>query len=405
MRQILHLLLFDRNRGTCLAAHFGSRWLLPVLTCGERVRADRHALRWAGGRGIEADVAGQWLGRIASDGVDWLMVLTVRPDGETPDPQLRWTPVDRLPPASALLDYQGWALARSLARGDEPSVPGPFGCVGWPAHVKAWIERVTGSSCGRPVPYRTSAHEVVLGACTESGRVFFKGLTAERGIEATLTERLALLEPGRFARTLALEPRQNGAVWWLAEGCPGRPAIETEAVARDLAEVQQSLRATARGLCGLRTLDIEATTRWCATLAGPNTAGAMERGLDLVAHAAVPWSWIPMDLDPVNVLIDDDGAVRFIDLDDSFLGPAPLALALFAKRSRSGSAYRAYENAWSPPLRGIHWPEFETAAAIVEARLGWQRVERNVRRGELHGDIAGVQPRIHERLLKMLQRL
>lgn len=405
MRQILHLLIVDPDRSTCLAARFGSRWLLPVLTCGERVRADRHALRWADRRGVEADVVGQWLGRVASDGADWLMVLTVRREADLQDPQLCWTPIDTLTPASALLDYQAWALARSLARGDRPSVRGPFGWLGWPAAVTAWIERVTGSPCGRPVPYRSSAHEIVLGACTESGRVFFKGLTAERGLEAKLTKSLAILEPERFAHTLALEQQPDGAVWWLAAGCPGRPGIENEAVGPRLAEVQQALRSSARGLCALPTLDVEAAMRWCATLVGRNAAGALKQGVDVVFDAAVPWSWIPMDLDPVNVLIDDEGEVRFIDLDDSFLGPAPLAMALFAKRSRSTSAPRTYEDAWSPPLRNIDWPGFETAAAIIEAWLGWQRVERNVLRGELHGDIAGVQLRICERLLKALQRL
>jgi len=33
MHQSLHLLIVDRDRRTALAANYGSRWLLPMLTC------------------------------------------------------------------------------------------------------------------------------------------------------------------------------------------------------------------------------------------------------------------------------------------------------------------------------------------------------------------------------------
>jgi hypothetical protein len=396
MRQVLHLLIVDPVRRAALAAHFGSRWLLPVLACGERVRADRHALRWVGGRGIQADVTGQWLGRVRADATDWLMVLAVTHDASRADPQLSWTTLDTLRSGGALLDYQGWAVHQSLERAPLPSVPGPFGRIGWTAEVRAWIAEVTGSPCACLVPFRTSAHEVVLGAHVDRGPVYFKGLMPERAGEARLTRTLAAFEPSHFARTLALEERAEGTAWWLTAGCPGRPAVDGRHVARALARVQRRVMSSGPVQRELPPLDLKQIFDWAASFVGDDRlAPAIEVHADALAHANVPASWIPMDLDPVNVLQDLGGEVRFIDLDDSFFGPAPLAMALFGRRMRTASLYRTYEQAWSPPLSGVDWPGFERAVTVVEAWLGWRRVARHTRRGEVHGalDIAAARIR------------
>ena len=122
-----------------------------------------------------------------------------------------------------------------------------------------------------------------------------------------------------------------------------------------------------------------------------------------------------MDLDPSNILVDDEGRVRFIDVDDSFLGPGPLALAILAARRGekpllsargarpSGRAiYRTYEQAWSTPLRHLDWVAFETAATVVQSWLGWTRLERNIARGEVYVDRDLAAERMRQRLAKAI---
>jgi hypothetical protein len=98
--------------------------------------------------------------------------------------------------------------------------------------------------------------------------------------------------------------------------------------------------------------------------------------------------------------------VRFIDLDDSFAGPAPLAMINWSQRSGGAeSAYKAYERSWTPSLRGTDWPAFELAAMVLTAWLGWNRLKTNVTRGEVFGllDLAAEQTR--HRLRQAVHRL
>ena len=405
MRQVLHLLIVDAEHRSALAAPFAGRWLLPILTCGERVRGDRHALRWATGRGLDVEVVGQWLGRVGTAATDWLMILSTTGPSNRKDPQLSWTPLGDLTPAAAVVDYQGWAVTRSLETGPLPSVSGPFGRIGWNAEVKAWIERVNSGSCGCSVPYRTGPHEVVLGAQGVSGPVFFKGLSSEGGGEARLTRLLSGLEPSFFARTIALEERADGTVWWLTAGCSGRPAFEGHVVGRALARVQRRVMSSPAVLRELHALDVAGAFEWAERLVAADSGrGVLQACHETVTSAGVPRSWIPLDLDPVNVLAADSGEVRFIDLDDSFFGPAPLAMALFARRSGDRSAYGVYEQSWRPIVTGLDWPGFETAVAVLDAWLGWRRVECHTQRGDLHGALAFAEARIRERLERILHR-
>lgn len=120
-----------------------------------------------------------------------------------------------------------------------------------------------------------------------------------------------------------------------------------------------------------------------------------------------------MDFDPTNVLIGDDGAVRFIDLDDSYLGPAALAMATFGRRVRRlngaraiaiDALYRAYEQSWSwSPLGRRAWEALDIVSSIVEAHHGWQRVVVNAARGEVYGPIDLIAKRVGQRLARGLK--
>jgi hypothetical protein len=403
MRQVLHLLIVDRARRAALAATHGSRWLLPVMTCDEKARAAPLVARWCAQRDVASDVAGQWLGRVGQTTTDWLMAIPARTACPAVDATLEWIPLDTLASSASVLDYETWALARSLGRGALPSVDGPFGNLEWPEAVRTWIAESAGSPHAW-TPYRASAHEVVLGVETACGRVYLKGLENDRAGEARLTESLAALAPDSFARTLALESRRDESVLWLTAECAGRPGRDARLVAPALARIQH-MTAMARGSLALRTLDVEMAARWATELVADSARGAAIRhACARVMDANVPRTWIPMDLDPANVLVDDDEVVRFIDVDDSFLGPAPLAMATLALRCDGQALYCTYERAWSPPLTGVDWSSFEVAARVVESWLGWQRLERGIERGEVHAALDAVSARVRDRLGRAIDR-
>ncbi len=398
MHQSLHLLIVDRDRRTALAANYGSRWLLPMLTCGERARTAPLIARWCAERGVTGDVAGQWLGHMTPRGIDWLAAIAATSGCSVTEPSLGWMPLDTLSSRLCVLDYQQWAIARSLVRGGLPSVDGPFGNLSWPEEVRTWISGAAGSAVLSLTPYRVGAHEVVLGADCAKGLVYFKGLMGERATEARLTHALAAAAPDSFARTLALERRRDSSAWWLTAACPGRPGGDAHRAAQALARVQQRVLAP-DALDALSVLDLEAAARWGSELLAGSTCEPVVRcHCSRVMRADVPPAWIPMDLDPTNILFDDEDRVRFIDLDDSFLGPAPLAMAILAQRRADRTQYRTYERSWSPPLTGLEWAAFETAATVVDSWLGWTRLERNIVRGEVVIDRDFAAARIRARL-------
>ena len=115
--QHLHLLIVDRERRHGLATMHGSRWLLPLVCCGERMRAGPLAARWIAGHNLDGEVIGQWLGRVtpANDAMDWLVVVVARPLRQAAaPPDMRWTPLELLKRSASLLDYQQWALAKAI---------------------------------------------------------------------------------------------------------------------------------------------------------------------------------------------------------------------------------------------------------------------------------------------------
>ncbi|HEY0872524.1 MAG TPA: hypothetical protein VGD94_03555, partial [Vicinamibacterales bacterium] len=313
MQQVLHLLIVDPRTSEAVTASYGSRWLLPILTCGERVRADPKALLWAASRGVECEIVGQWLGRAESSGTDWLMAMSAVSGSLRSCAQLDWTPLEQLNSRAALVEYQGWTLAKVTERGSLPSRPGPFGRFGWTDEVKRWIEAVIGTPVNRLIrQFRSTPHEVVLRATAGGANVFFKGMGRGRELEPRVTTALASIVPEAFPWTMALEERDNGSTWWLTEGCPGVPAIDAAVVARALAAVQQRLTGAAETARHLPLLDLEAAVAWGASFLDEGHAECMCQHVQRAACGDSASTWIPLDLHPTNVLVDDAGTVRFI---------------------------------------------------------------------------------------------
>ena len=404
MRQHLHLLIVDRASRLALAAEIADRWFLPIVTTGEHARAGLAVLRWCDSTGVAGTVAGQWLGRMRPDAIDWLVAVdsTRQPDVSG---ALEWMPWSRLASSPALDGYQSWAIRRVLEERLSPGVNGPFGTLGWLAAVRRWIQEVCRASVVSVVPYRVSAYETTLGARVADRDIYFKGLPPERACEAHRTRAFAAAEPDTFAETLALRRFDDGSAWWLTAAVPGRADTAGECTARELARVQQRLLTSASACSVLQDLDGEGLLAWVANLLADSPAGlAARERCRRALDSGVKHAWIPMDIDPSNALVDEDAQVRFIDIDESYLGPAPLAMALLARRCGDSRLCRLYEQAWSPPLGDIDWTDFTIAATAIECWRGMLRVDRNSARGELIADVAAVRDRIRDRLTAEIYR-
>src|SRR5262249_60149572 len=157
--------------------------------------------RWARDRRPPGRVGGRGRGRAAPDGraMDWLVVVAAG-RGQEAAAGTRWTPLTDLK-GSSLVAYQSWALERAI-RADFPAVAGPFGSITWLDDAIQWIKDLAGPACGSITCYRATPHEVVLGVESARGIVYFKGLSPDRAIEATLTSTLSAALPQSFARTV-----------------------------------------------------------------------------------------------------------------------------------------------------------------------------------------------------------
>jgi len=254
--------------------------------------------------------------------------------------------------------------------------------------------------------------------------MFFKGLTADRSSEARVTMTLSSVAPDVFARTRALTTRPDGAVWWLAEACAGVPFNAAaapgrfERVAAACARVQQEIMVTAIPYTAdCYRVDLPAIESWGSEMLSHGAVGgelrdgraAIARAFDDLDAAHAPSSWVPMDLDPANVLIDERDTVRFIDLDDSCQTAAPLAIATFGRRVKQlrgalasdsvRALYRAYERSWThTPLEACQWSSIEVVSGVLEAHLGWRRAMASFMSGELHGPVDVLATRVARRL-------
>src|SRR5262249_5155306 len=232
---------------------------------------------------------------------------------------------------------------------------------------------------------------------TRSGGLYFKGLASDRAAEAALTMTVATIAPESFAQTRALATQTDGTAWWLMDACPGTSATvdltreRAWSIVRSLARLQQRINdaRASSSRPDLPVLDLSETIAW----AGESVAdvSALEEACTRVARSGHPAAWIWADFDPANVILDAD-AVRFVDLDDSALGAAPLAVSTFVERlARRGvgrddraSIYDAYERTWRslPPLDRR---AFEIVSRLIECYLAWRRVVVKTVRGEIFG--------------------
>ncbi len=418
MPQTLHLLIVDEEHGDALVTRHGRRWLLPVVCLPERTRAGPVVLQWAAARGLTVQFVGQWLGRAASGGktIDWLAVVAASTDRATAasETSLQWIDLVSLASSPSFLEYQQWAVEKALSSSGRPSVPGPFGTIEWTRPIGAWLSetlRACGAGrCDRVVPCRATPYELVLELHTPRGRLYFKGLAPDRVVEAALTTTLSTIAPESFARTRALVARPDGTAWWLMDACPGASAARhltcdrAVSIVRSFAALQRRTneRRTGGTSLDLPFLDLPEMIAWASEHISDVTV--LEGACADVSRDPHQSAWIWADFDPANIIVDGDD-VRFIDLDDSALGPASIAASAFVQRLRRGgltqddaaAVYDAYERVWQPP-RSLDRRAFDIVSMLIECHLAWKRVVRKTVRGEVFGIIELARAQLARRL-------
>ena len=415
MRQLLHLLIVDRERHRTIVQWLHGRWLLPTIVCGERARAPLVAATWLRERGLNGFVVGQWAGRIAParSSVDWLMAMSVEGDA-VPSP-CSWFPIDRLSSHESLIEYQRSAIAELFSR-DCPGVRGPFGTLSWMDTASAWVARVTGTRCQPSACFRAGSHEVVVAYSCVGATLYFKGLAEDRACSAVAESEAARAAPGSFSRTLAQERRHDGAIWTLTSSCRGEPIRSpldnsvAVRIASDTGRLQNRLHRDIALRSVLTPLDLDHTRAVVTSLLSRHGFSPSHARVDaaLATVGTIETGWAPMDLDPANVRVSAD-SLQYFDLDARLAAP-PLAVAIFSRRIEQRSAddciqlreriRAAFEASWG---RTVPWAAIAIVSAIVELTMGWERVQRNVQRGELTGDVAAVEQRIAQRLFQSIR--
>ena len=384
MHQLLHLLIVDRSRRRAAVQTFGGRWLLPAIACGERVRATVAGTRWLQDRSLPGTVVGQWKGWIGPEGttVDWLMPALL--DTVDVPHGCVWLAIDALRSSRAVLEYERWAIDSVVGAGGAVGVHGPFGTLSWIDEITGWVSNAVRSRCEPVRCFRASPHEVVLEYSCQGRTLYFKGLAQDCAVRAVAEEAAERAAPSAFPVTIARELRPDGSTWRLTTRCAGDPlrrrldGAQTRRVVADVERLQRSFQGDARLLTALPQLDLDrvrATAAWLRARQGfPADTSYLDSAFE-EARAIAP-GWAPLDLDPANVFATDR-AFQYFDL-DAHLAPRPLATAIF--RARVGQLEAG--------------DKFRVIAKIVELTMGWERVRRNVDRGELSGYVSTVERRI-----------
>jgi hypothetical protein len=388
-----------------------------VVACTERIRAPIAIDKWLRDRALRGFVVGQWAGRIGptASTIDWLIMVSL--DGESPPPfPCSWFRIDRLCSSDALFEYDGWAIDRVVSNGDV-GVRGPFGTLGWIDEVSAWVSRAAGGRCEPSTCFRASSHEVVVAYSWRASTLFFKGLAADRTVQAVAEMEAERVACESFPRTIAHERRCDGSIWRLTSRCEGEPLarsldeITATRTAADVARLQRDLQHDMRLRTVLPAIDLDCVRQTMASLLARFDARDVPADIDAAFEmmASIDTGWTPMDPDPANVFISGR-TLQYFDL-DAHLAPPPLAMGILCQRLERHAARRAcrlrervreaYSDAWQSH---VPWAAVETISEIVDLTLGWERVQRNTARGEVSGTLDAIERRIAFRVCEVLDK-
>jgi hypothetical protein len=308
---------------------------------------------------------------------------------------LMWRSISSLTSSGALLPIQHEMLTLCLARLRCPTEP--FDACDHLHAITSWVTTQLNARgleiVGAPVRYRATRSDSVIEFETTAGRAYFKGGAWRWQDEVRLAQALAQCAPEHVPYTIAADPER---CWWLTLNTDGQ-SLDLRTADDDLlvqvveliASLQQKvldephvlqvlsdrpltarrLREAWDTLCAMAmatTTARSATTSSRADADQDADADITQAQIDLVHScvadtcdvleaASLPPTWIHSDLWSPNIVVRPGRQIYFVDLEDYYLGPPPLALYRLLRDIRQTSPNaerliplltRTYVDAW-----------------------------------------------------------
>jgi hypothetical protein len=204
----------------------------------------------------------------------------------------------------------------------------------WPEIVRAWISRTQGGRrVGDVFTLRADVSAIVARCSVDDRAVFFTARPLPFP-DAELCDVLQVHAPGAFPRTLAVNPERG---WWVTADAGRGDALQYVHRGQDRTErlttIMRAMAATQ-----FSTIESDAVRKLSFHVSRASLPAQAERLWNASDAEHMPEAWVHSDPAPDNVRVDDDGAPVFIDLEDSWYGPALLmgALALHSMSRRGG---------------------------------------------------------------------
>lgn len=392
-----HIVIVDPGTGFVVVEEDARGWSLPFCHGRAIERGSLHVARYLSRLNLPGSLVYMVPARDRrGDCQAWHCVVRASEPTELETRYLSRDP-ERLDPGRSLIPGQIAALERYLAWQKQPPRGGPFVNLCWLDDVRQWIDArlLPESTLGASVVtlYRATPAEVVAVFETHGGAVCFKGRTPGLRQEAALTSLLAKHFPEHFAQPLAYDERRG---WWLTQRIRGRclsmtptlaeamQVIETMArIQRDAVELSDKIRAL-----GVATLDAQGCQRFVERLVQYFERASLRREIEsswsrarldrtiaalrwlcssLASHE-IPTSWVHTDLAFGNVIVNEAGAISFIDLEGSCLGIPCVAAQQFlenfnvsfeSEQSRCELIANRLAEVW-----GAAWPAAQLRAAF-----------------------------------------
>lgn len=438
MLQRYHLILRSRNEPYLLADIRPVGWMLPVVTADARSRATSAIARFLDQFHLRGTLVCVTAGTVDTEaaGIDWLSVVDVIDVVNECPIRLVEEVQERILEQRPLVPVQS-SLIRTYQRMSD-TLPTRFSrdrladAIRWVAHCVPDLD-ATGSV--QAIPHRVDLFRSTWEFRSPSAAVFLKWCGNGAFLEPALAEALVAAGGAHVPRTLAYE-RATGR--WLTEGIAGKPltsdlsARTVSAAVAALARVQMNLlsaehRLRSIGVHGESIADLAAEgdgllDQLPGSAERPDVRAARSRiheACRTLDRLQLRNTWIHTDLVPENIFLGS-GGVYFIDFEDPWIGPAPIALEfLFSgvRRHVSDEAARsvlvaagqaAFSNAWkpccSPRIMNEAFGSTRLAAEVLRVSRRLRAAVQKERNGELVGFTSLAAQESGERLVALANR-
>jgi hypothetical protein len=220
---VLHLCVVNDTRDRVFTRRLENGWLLPACAIATGVKPAPLVAAALRRLGIAADVVcvRSLAANASSPIVEWIGLARAHA-GIQCDRQ--WIDLRTLCAEPAVLAPQRAAIEMVAACLQNPDNDRPYFHPDWVSATRAWVDtRLSESGRTGPVRYTVldaTTRRVTVSCDTPTERLYFKGLTPSRCVEALVVRAAQAIMPGRYAPTVGWCPAR---AWWLTARVKGAP--------------------------------------------------------------------------------------------------------------------------------------------------------------------------------------